>query len=75
MSHIDSPPDPSKVISPKIIATGVVYLIGTGVVAAGAALTPDLFAFAGPWGVVLYAGVVGAIAQLAGWLTTDPLRK
>lgn len=75
MSHADGSTDPKKVISPKVIATGVVWVIGTGIVAAGAALTPDLFSFAGPWGVVLYAGIVGAIGQLAGWLTTDPLRK
>lgn len=67
--------DPSKVISPKIIATGVVYLVGAFVLAAAAALTPDLFGWAGPWGVVIYAGVVGAVAQLAGWLKTDPLRQ
>jgi hypothetical protein len=67
--------DPSKTISPKIIATGVVYLVGAFVLAAAAALTPELFSFAGPWGVVIYAGIVGAVAQIAGWLKTDPLRQ
>ncbi len=67
--------DPSKTISPKIIATGIVYLVGAFILAAGAALTPQLFDWAGPWGVVIYAGVVGAVAQLAGWLKTDPLRQ
>ena len=66
--------DPSKTLSPKIIATGIVYLAGAFILAAGAALTPQLFDWAGPWGVVIYAGVVGAVAQLAGWLKTDPLR-
>lgn len=71
----DTRPDPAKVISPKIIATGVVYIIGAGVLAAGAALTPDLFDGLGRWGVVAYAGVVGALAQLAGYITRDPLRS
>lgn len=68
-------PDPSKVISPKIIATGIVYITGAGILAAGAALTPDLFDGLGRWGVVAYAGVVGALASLAGYFTRDPLRR
>lgn len=67
--------DPSKTISPKIIATGIVYVVGAFILAAVAALTPQLFDWAGPWGVVIYAGIVGAAAQLAGYLKTDPLRQ
>lgn len=75
MSDPSITPDPRKVISPKIIATGIVYVTGAGVLTAAAALTPELFAFAGPWGVVVYAFVVGAAAQLAGYLKSDPLRR
>lgn len=67
-------PDPAKVISPKVIATAAVYVVGTGILAAGAALTPELFAGLGPWGVVAYAGVVGALGSLAGYIVRDPLR-
>lgn len=67
--------DPEKVISPKVIATAVVTIIGTAVLAAGAALTPDLFAWAGPWAPVLFAGVVGGLGALAGYITRDPLRR
>lgn len=67
--------DPSKVISPKVIAqVGVSFFL---VVLLGAinAITPDLFAGLGAWGPVLYAAVAAAGGAIAGYVKTDPLRK
>ena len=66
--------DPSKVVSPKVILVAVANIVGLAIVAAIAAITPDLFAGLGPWAVVAYAAVATIGTTLAGYLKRDPLR-
>jgi hypothetical protein len=76
-------PDPSKVISPKVIAGTVaglsVAVLGAGAAAVAGALNPGLFDGLGPWGVVAYSGSVAVLGQVAayaaGYIKRDPLRQ
>lgn len=68
-------PDPSKVISPKVVYAAGTAVVGTALGAAVTALTPDLFAFLGPWEPVAFAAVTAGGAVLAGYLKGDPLRR
>lgn len=73
MSHTN--PDPSTVISPKVIAVAAANVVGLAVVAGIAAITPDLFDNLGPWALVAYAAVASVGTTLAGYLKSDPLRR
>lgn len=62
--------DPSITLGPgKAIAAGVTGIGLAVVIGAINAVTPDLFAGLGPWGGVVYAGVVALGASLATYLT------
>ncbi|HEY4267081.1 MAG TPA: hypothetical protein VGM94_02705 [Galbitalea sp.] len=68
-------PDPTKTISPKVIASVAGGIVGAAVVGAVNAITPDLFASLGAWAPVVYSGVTAGGAYLAGWIVKDPLRQ
>lgn len=53
----------------KVAAGGLATLALVILVAAGTAITPDLFDFAGRWAPVLFAGLVGGLAWLTAYLT------
>lgn len=67
--------DPSKVISPKVLAALAVGLVMTIGATALSALTPDALAWAGPYAVPLCMGLVAAGQALAGYLRADPARS
>jgi hypothetical protein len=55
-------------VHPKVKAAAITGVALTVVVAALAAVTPQLLTFAGTWSVVVYAGVVALGASLAGYI-------
>ncbi len=67
-------PDPSKVVSPKVVASAIGAVSGAALSAALGALTPELFDFLGPWSGVAFAAITGGGAVAAGYLKGDPLR-
>lgn len=67
--------DPSKVISPKVIAGTVVGLFVAAAIAIINAITPETLAFLGPWSTLAYTVVSIAGAAIAGWWKKDPLRQ
>ncbi len=60
--------EPTAKPTGKVLATAVSGAALVVVVAMLAAVTPDLLTFAGPWSVVLYAGIVALGGFLAGYL-------
>ncbi len=74
MDQQNTRPDPSKVISPKVIASAIGAVSAAALSAALGVLTPDLFEFLGPWSGVAFAAVTGGGAVAAAYLKGDPLR-
>lgn len=62
-------------ISPKVIAGALGAVVGAGLAAAVAALTPELFEPLGAWQGVAFAAVSATGSALAGYLVRDPLRS
>jgi hypothetical protein len=56
---------------PKIATAGITAGALVVIVAGLGAITPDLLTFAGAWSSVIYAGVVGLISVLAGYLKSE----
>ena len=74
-SEVGEPPvtrgadgEPTLKPQPKVIAGAVTGLILTVIVGAINAVTPDLFAGLGQWGVVVFAGVVALGSALAAYI-------
>lgn len=56
---------------PKIATAAITAGALTVIIASLTAITPQLLTFAGPWSVVIYAGIVGLISVLAGYLKSE----
>lgn len=61
--------------SPKVKAAGISSGAVVVVVAMLAAITPDMFDFAGRWTPVIYAGVTALVAVLSAYIKRDPDRE
>lgn len=61
--------------SPKVKAAGISSGAVVIVVAMLAAITPDMFDFAGRWTPVIYAGVTALVAVLSAYAKRDPDRE
>lgn len=46
--------------------TGILLAVGVAVLSA---VTPDMLEFLGPWGVLIYAGIVSLGSSLAAYMT------
>lgn len=61
--------------SPKVKAAGVSSGAVVVLVAMLAAITPDMFDFAGRWTPIIYAGVTALVAVLSAYIKRDPDRE
>lgn len=61
--------------SPKVKAAGISSGAVVIVVAMLAAITPDMFDFAGRWTPVIYAGVTALVTVLSAYIKRDPDRE
>lgn len=59
---------PTAAPQPKVVAGAVTGIVLTVVVGSLNAITPDLFAWAGAWGPVLFAGTVALGSALAAYV-------
>lgn len=64
----DEKGNPTAAPAPKVVAAAVTGVALTVVVGAIAAITPDHFAALGPWGAVVYGGVVALGTSLAAYI-------
>lgn len=61
--------------SPKVKAAGISSGAVVIVVAMLAAITPDMFDFAGRWTPIIYAGVTALVTVLSAYIKRDPDRE
>lgn len=61
--------------SPKVKAAGISSGAVVVIVAMLAAITPDMFDFAGRWTPIIYAGVTALVAVLSAYVKRDPDRE
>lgn len=61
--------------SPKVKAAGISSGAVVVLVAMLAAITPDMFDFAGRWTPIIYAGVTALVAVLSAYIKRDPDRE
>lgn len=62
-------------VSPKVTAGALVGVVLTVLVAVIAAVTPDMLAGLGAWGVLIFAGLVALGQAITAYLKRDPLRE
>ena len=61
--------------SPKVKAAGISSGAVVVLVAMLAAITPDMFDFAGRWTPIIYAGVTALVTVLSAYIKRDPDRE
>lgn len=61
-------------ISPKVIASTMLTIIVTGLVASLNAITPEMFEWAGDYKALILVGLAAVATAIGGYLKGDPLR-
>lgn len=59
---------PTSAMNPKVAASAITGIVLVVVVAVLSAVTPTMLETLGPWGVLIYSGIVALGSALAGYI-------